>query len=200
MKHALRLLPVVAAVPLVTGCFWFPGSFGASGETSVASSAQANVRGAIPAIEAYYADNNTYAGATLEALQQYDHGVAGIRIVRADELTYCLESGSVSETYSKAGPAAEILAGLCVDESPPVELPAAARNLHVAVDGMEVFRSARGTYEGVTLEELQMVAPGLKSGVRIVQATKDSFCLESTVDGETWVARESGDVGIGSSC
>jgi hypothetical protein len=196
VRQGLRLLFVIAAVPFVSGCFYFPGTFGASGSSSSSSSAEASVRGAVPAIEAFYADNNTYSGATLAALHEYDYGVENVRVVTANDQTYCLESTVGAETYSKAGPAAEIVVGHCPDESPPVELPAVVRNLHVAVDGMEVFRSAQGTYEYVTLEELRMVAPGLKP-VRIVEATRDSFCLESTVDGQTWSARQSGDVGVG---
>lgn len=195
MKSALRLGLVVAAVPVVSGCFYFPGTFGASGSSS-SSSAETNVRGAIPAIEAYYADNNTYSGVTLEALQQYDYGVADVRVVTANGETYCLESVTGGETYSKAGPAAEIVAGACAAGSPPVDLPAAAENLHAAVKGMEVFRSARGTYEGVTVRDLQALVPGLKP-IRVVDAGTDSFCLESTVQGRTWSARQSGDVGIG---
>src|SRR3989440_4133190 len=34
------------------------------------SAAQANVRASVPAIEAYFADNNTYAGATLSYLDR----------------------------------------------------------------------------------------------------------------------------------
>src|SRR5207244_1671220 len=43
------------------------------------SAAQANVRASVPAIEAYFADNNTYAGATLSYLQTtYDQGIKNI--------------------------------------------------------------------------------------------------------------------------
>jgi len=38
--------------------------------------AAANVRAAIPAVEAYYADNNTYTGMTLAQLKLIDQGVA----------------------------------------------------------------------------------------------------------------------------
>jgi len=114
VKQALRVLVLVAAVPVVSGCFYFPGSFGTSGGGSAdASAAQSNVRGAIPAIEAYYADNNTYAGVTLEALQQYDYGVADVRVVQADDVTYCLESTGGAETYSKTGPGGDIVPGAC---------------------------------------------------------------------------------------
>jgi hypothetical protein len=114
VKLGLRILLVVAVVPVVSGCFYFPGSFGASGgESADAASAQASVRGAVPAIEAYYADNNTYSGATLEALQQYDYGVKDVRLVTAEGETYCLESTAGGETYSKTGPGGDILPEAC---------------------------------------------------------------------------------------
>ena len=113
MRQGFRLLVVIAAVPAVSGCFYFPGTFGAGGSSSSSSSSAASVRGAVPAIEAYYADNNTYSGATLEALQQYDYGIVDVRVVTANGETYCLESVTGGETYSKAGPGGEILPGAC---------------------------------------------------------------------------------------
>jgi len=78
------------------------------------SAAQANVRASIPAIEAYYADNNTYAGATLAYIQTtYDAGVKNIFIQSAGATTYCLESTVGAETWKKAGPGADILTGTC---------------------------------------------------------------------------------------
>ena len=78
------------------------------------SAAQANVRASIPAIEAYYADNNTYAGATLSYLQTtYDQGVKNISIVTATSTTYCIQSTVGSETWQKSGPGADIITGAC---------------------------------------------------------------------------------------
>ena len=78
------------------------------------SAAQANVRAAIPAAEAYYADNNTYAGVALEYLQTtYDQGVKDITIQSADSTTYCIESTVGAETWKKAGPGADIVPGSC---------------------------------------------------------------------------------------
>ena len=60
------------------------------------SAAQANVRASIPAVEAYYADNNTYAGATLSFLQStYDQGVKNIVIqsVSSHDLLHPEHSG-----------------------------------------------------------------------------------------------------------
>ena len=78
------------------------------------SAAQANVRASIPAVEAYYADNNTYAGATLTYLQTtYDQGVKNIIIQSASSTTYCIESTVGAETWKKSGPGADILTGSC---------------------------------------------------------------------------------------
>jgi type IV pilus assembly protein PilA len=78
------------------------------------SAAQANVRAAIPAVEAYYADNNTYAGMTLTYLQTtYDQGVRNIVIVSATSTTYCMTSTVGAETWNKNGPANAITSGAC---------------------------------------------------------------------------------------
>ena len=78
------------------------------------SAAQANVRASIPAIEAYYADNNTYAGATLSYLQStYDQGVKNIVVQSATSTTYCIESTVGAETWKKTGPGSDIVTGSC---------------------------------------------------------------------------------------
>ena len=78
------------------------------------SAAQANVRASVPAIEAYYADNNTYAGATVTYLQtNYDEGVKNIVIQSATSTTYCIESTVGAETWKKSGPGADIVTGTC---------------------------------------------------------------------------------------
>jgi prepilin-type N-terminal cleavage/methylation domain-containing protein len=78
------------------------------------SAAQANVRAAIPAVEAYYADNNTYAGMTLTYLQTtYDQGVKNIVIQAATSTTYCIYSTVGSENWKKDGPPSDIISGTC---------------------------------------------------------------------------------------
>jgi type IV pilus assembly protein PilA len=78
------------------------------------SAAQANVRASIPAIEAYFADNNSYAGATLAYLQTtYDAGVKNIVIQSASSTTYCIESTVGAETWKKTGPGSDIVTGSC---------------------------------------------------------------------------------------
>ena len=69
------------------------------------SAAQANVRASIPAVEAYYADNNTYAGATLSYLQStYDQGVKNIVIQSVSSTTYCIQSTVGAESVEEDRP------------------------------------------------------------------------------------------------
>ena len=68
------------------------------------SAAQANVRSSIPAVEAYFADNNTYAGATLAYLQTtYDQGIKNIVIQSATATTYCVESVAAPRRSRRPG-------------------------------------------------------------------------------------------------
>jgi type IV pilus assembly protein PilA len=78
------------------------------------SAAQANVRASVPGAEAYYADYNTYAGMTLTALQtSYDQGIKDITVVSATSTTYCIQATKGAETWKKAGPASDIVTGVC---------------------------------------------------------------------------------------
>jgi type IV pilus assembly protein PilA len=73
------------------------------------SAAQANVRSAVPGVEAYAADNNGYASLSLSALQaSYDAGIKNVTIVSASSVTYCIASTVGGYTYYKAGPSANI--------------------------------------------------------------------------------------------
>ena len=80
------------------------------------SAAQANVRAAVPGMEAFNADHATgYTGVTLTKLQQsYDAGIKNIAIVRANTTSYCIQNtkpGTV--TYKKGGPNGDIVKGAC---------------------------------------------------------------------------------------
>ena len=78
------------------------------------SAAQANVRASIPGAEAFYADNNTYAGMTLGVLQSsYDQGIKDIAVVAATSTTYCIEATKGAETWKKGGPSADITVNAC---------------------------------------------------------------------------------------
>jgi prepilin-type N-terminal cleavage/methylation domain-containing protein len=85
------------------------------------SAAKANVRAAIPAVEAYNADNlgtgNSagYAGMTVSLLQAYDSAIVPtkLHIQTATSVTYCVDSTVGAKAWNKAGPGADIVSGLC---------------------------------------------------------------------------------------
>jgi type IV pilus assembly protein PilA len=72
------------------------------------TAAQANIRAAVPDVEAYYADNGDYTGLSLTALQTYDANVK-VDSVSGTATSYCLSAKvGNGDTYYKAGPDAEI--------------------------------------------------------------------------------------------
>ena len=80
------------------------------------SAAKANVRAAVPGMEAFNADHSTgYKGVTLTILQaSYDQGIKNIKIKSANSTTYCIQNtvpGTV--TYHKVGPSGDIISGTC---------------------------------------------------------------------------------------
>jgi type IV pilus assembly protein PilA len=78
------------------------------------SAAEANVRAAIPGIEAFNADHGTYVGATSAILQaSYDAGIKHITLKDLTATSYCVQSVVGTQTYHKAGPSADIQTGAC---------------------------------------------------------------------------------------
>jgi type IV pilus assembly protein PilA len=78
------------------------------------SAAKANVRAAIPAVEAFFADQNTYAGVSVGYLQStYDQGIKNITIPTSSATTYCIQSDVGGKVWKKAGPAADLATGTC---------------------------------------------------------------------------------------
>ena len=78
------------------------------------SAAKANVRASIPAVEAYYADNNTYVGMTLANIQaSYDAGIKNITFGTLTATSYCVQSAVGQATFNKNGPSADIVTGAC---------------------------------------------------------------------------------------
>jgi type IV pilus assembly protein PilA len=77
------------------------------------SAAQANVRAAIPGIEAFAADNahTGYIGATLGKLQaSYDAGIKNITIKAANGTGYCIQNTKPTGVpYHKSGPGGDIV-------------------------------------------------------------------------------------------
>ena len=86
-------------------------------QQATTTTAQANLRAALPAVEAYYNDNATYdaAGMTLAALRGYDQGVsAGIAVVSGSADTYCISSTQGGTSVFKNGPGSPVTTVPCV--------------------------------------------------------------------------------------
>ena len=85
-----------------------------SAEQADASQALANVRAAVPALEAWNADHGTYEGATLEQLRsRYDYGLHDVTFAFTTRDDYCYESRVGDAVASKHGPGGEILPQPC---------------------------------------------------------------------------------------
>ncbi len=82
-------------------------SFLAFENRASATTAEANLRSALPAVEAYYQDHATYdAGSmTVAELRAYDQGMSpGISIVSGTAGTYCIKSTQGDMSAFKNGP------------------------------------------------------------------------------------------------
>jgi type IV pilus assembly protein PilA len=81
------------------------------------SAAQANVRAAVPGMEAYNADHSTgYVGVTLTKLQgSYDAGIKNIKVSVATAGGYCIVNTNPPSNvrYHKSGPSGDIKPGSC---------------------------------------------------------------------------------------
>ena len=72
------------------------------------------MRAAVPGVEAFFADHNTYAGLHLTKLQlSYDAGIKNVSVVRATAASYCVMSTVGQATYKKGGPSADIVVNAC---------------------------------------------------------------------------------------
>ena len=78
------------------------------------TTAQANVRATIPAVEAYFSDNGTYVGMDLATLRtNYDAGLPAVTFGTLSATSYCVSATSGNMTYNKNGPATAIAVGAC---------------------------------------------------------------------------------------
>jgi prepilin-type N-terminal cleavage/methylation domain-containing protein len=87
------------------------------------AAAQANVRAAVPSAEAWYADNNSYAGMTTALLKStYDSGLKiaaggnhGVTLTLPAAGGYCFEAAGKDATtlFHFTGPGGEVVSGGC---------------------------------------------------------------------------------------
>ena len=78
------------------------------------TAAQSNVRAAVPAVIAYYQDNNTYVGMTVALLQNTDAGLKldALKPASQTATTFCIQDTVGTYTAVKNGPGADITVGL----------------------------------------------------------------------------------------
>ncbi len=165
--------------------------------------AAGNVRAIVPSIEGYGNKNGTFVGMTLAALKaDYDQSLdpSDYSFGSSGNLTatsYCVESTLGGETWSKAGPAEPISPGACPAGSSSVTVPGpgggatAAGNVGTIVPSIEAYGDDNGTFVGMTLAGLkadydQSLDPDDYSFGSSGNLTATSYCVESTIGGETW--------------
>ena len=76
------------------------------------TAAQANVRSAVPVVETYYADHDTYTGMTLAGLRAIDASVE-VTVVSASGSDYCISNSQGGVTYYKQSSSGSITATAC---------------------------------------------------------------------------------------
>ncbi len=181
---------------LVSGCHeqWGGSSWGSGSSGDADAAAQSNVRATIPAIEAYYADNGTYEGATSQGLRAtYDEALPEVEI-DADAQTYCVQSTVGAASYFKPGPAADIFPGHCGDavpQPPPaVSYDNPEANIRAAIPAIEAWYADHDSYKGMTIERLREEYDyGIPTALELSQITRTNYCLESTVTNMTYSFR-----------
>ena len=79
------------------------------------AAARANVRIAIPSVEAYFSDHDTYVGATISKLKaSYDAALVLATIKSQSATQYCAQAVSGSQTAHRTGPGGAVtLTGSC---------------------------------------------------------------------------------------
>jgi hypothetical protein len=180
--HRVAVPLLAVALLCLPGCFYGPLLGARSSASSDEAAAQANVRASIPAIEAYFADNGTYAGVTVEGLRAtYDAGIGDVRLISPlNGETYCVESTVGTVTFSKAGPVADIVPGACgVPLVPPAPAHTDAEDAVLAVIPLlEAYSADHGSYAGA--EGVSQIYGVPLGDVRIV-VRKDgrTYCVEA---------------------
>lgn len=200
MHRILVASLLAAALVALPGCTWLWAAGSSNGGAAAEEQARADIREATPAIEAYGADNGTYAGVTVSGLRTtYDVRVPDVGIVVTSRDSYCVESDVDGLTYSRNGLHAEVRPGPCPPPpatAPPAR-PAVANQLRTIVVAMEARLARTGSFAGVTEASLAHMVRGLRP-LRVVYADRLGYCVEMTGDGYTYAARgPGGDVSVG---
>lgn len=180
-----RLLLAFGAVLLLPGCFFGPWP---AVDPSDADEAAARVRATVPAVEAYYADNQTYAGATVESLRAtYDGAIPDVELL-VDDDAYCVEASVGSETHSYPSAGGGVVPGPCratdLDPRPtppagdsPAEYTDAEAAVLAVVPSIEVYYAKSGTYAGLNRRK-RLEGASLRDVRILVRKNGHAYCVE----------------------
>jgi hypothetical protein len=145
------------------------------------------VRYAIPAAFAYYADHNTWAGMTVAKLRRYDRTIRNVTVRSATKNKFCIQS-KYRPFVHYAGPAGPARKGPCGVKGAPVPpassggsqppLTSAETRLRAAVPAIEAYYADHGGYTGMTLAGIRRYDYGI-SDITIAWTTRDRYCIES---------------------
>lgn len=159
-----------------------------------------NLNLALPALMAYWADHNSYAGATPTKLRNaYDPSIPEISISGTSKKAVCIEAVYGSAHVFVSIPSSEIMLGSCADQDAgrPYDQPAAEEpsrsdespsSLRASIPAIEAYWQDHSSYSGMTLPKLRAIDAGLPA-LKIVSAKKESYCVEITVDGASSFAK-----------
>jgi type IV pilus assembly protein PilA len=118
-EHGMTLVELVIVLTIMAVLLTIAiGSYLGARQRAEERTAQANVRAILPAISAYHSDHGTYETMTFAALRSYDQSIdpSTYSFGDAANLTssaFCVQSTEGGETWRKAGPDADIVAGAC---------------------------------------------------------------------------------------
>ncbi|HEY7692462.1 MAG TPA: hypothetical protein VH816_08980 [Gaiellaceae bacterium] len=114
MTRAFGLIAILAA--LAIGAYLYAAQTRTEGPSAPAvtsaesraesTAAEANFRGVAASLQAWFAENATYAGATLPP-------GSGVVLVRADQSGYCLQTTAGAAVEHEVGPGGQPQSGPC---------------------------------------------------------------------------------------
>jgi hypothetical protein len=151
------------------------------------------VRSAIPAAIAYYADHGTWRGVTVSKLRRYDSSIKNVVVSRATKTGFCIQSTKTPFVHYD-GPSGKVRKGRCgvrgavipfVPRPGPTPSPAttAEQRLRAAVPAIEAYAADHDGYAGMTIAALRAYDAGIID-ITIVRATRDTYCIESGTGAE----------------
>jgi hypothetical protein len=144
------------------------------------------VRSAVPAAFAYYADHNTYAGMTPAKLRRYDRSIRNVTVRGATKTKFCIQS-TYKPLVHYAGPAGPVRKGACgvngaevprPGSTPPPPASTPEQHIRYATPAIEAYNADHGGYTGMTVELLRRYDASITE-LRVAWALRDRYCVQS---------------------